>query len=180
MHECPKTHFKHKCMHSSHHANSSCHVTMPHHHAMSSCHIIMPCQHDTSSCHVIIPHQHAMSSCHMSPCDWSVLYGYHVSSSDWYHIIMFVQYGCHVSPCQWCHVAPLFAKFACWPYRTERDNFLIRSPFEVKRTSLESSRWALLSSASFAEIGGLQKFSFLDPPGSFLPTEKILASKSLY
>ena len=32
MHECPKTHFKHKCMHASHH------------HAMSPCHIIMPCQ----------------------------------------------------------------------------------------------------------------------------------------
>ena len=69
MHECPKTHFKHKCMHASHHATSSCHVTMPHQHAMSSCHIIMPCQHDTSSCHVIMPYQHAMSSCHISmPC----------------------------------------------------------------------------------------------------------------
>ena len=63
MHECPKTHFKHKCMHASHHATSSCHVTMPHHHAMSSCHIIMPHHHDTLSCHVIMSHHHAMSSC---------------------------------------------------------------------------------------------------------------------
>src|SRR5713226_1516961 len=66
MHECPKTHFKHKCMHASHHATSSCHVTMPHHHAMSSCHIIMPHHHDTLSCHVIMPHHHDTLSCHVS------------------------------------------------------------------------------------------------------------------
>ena len=68
---------------------------------------------------------------------------------------------CHVSPCQWCHVAPHFAKFTCFINTTERDNFLIRSPFEVKRTSLESSRRALRSGTSFAEIGGLQKFCLL-------------------
>ena len=56
MHECPKTHFKHKCRHASHHATSSCHVTMPHHHATSACHVIMPHHHDTLSCHVIRMH----------------------------------------------------------------------------------------------------------------------------
>ena len=70
--------------------------------------------------------------------------------------------------------------FACFINTTKRNNFLIRSPFEVKRTPLESSRRALRSNAIFAEIGGLQNFAFLDPPGSFLPTEKLLASKSLY
>ena len=65
MHECPKTHFKHKCMHASHHATSSCHVTMPHHHAMSSCHVIMPCHHTASSYHVIMPHHHAISTCYV-------------------------------------------------------------------------------------------------------------------
>ena len=63
-----------------------------------------------------------------------------------------------------CHLAsgamwyPHFSKFACFFNTTERDNFLIRSPFEVKRTPLESSRRALRFGASFAEIGGLQKF----------------------
>ena len=69
MPECPKTHFKHKCMHASHHATSSCHVTMPHHHAMSSYHIIMPfsmpCHDTTSSCHVSMPHHHDTLSCHV-------------------------------------------------------------------------------------------------------------------
>ena len=84
-----------------------------------------------------------------------------------------------------CHPAsgatwhPHFAKFAYFINTTERDNFLIRSPFEVKRMPLESSRRALRFGTSFTEIGGIQNFSFLDPPGSFLPTEKLLASKSL-
>ena len=37
----------------------------------------------------------------------------------------------------------------------------------MKRTPLESSRRALRYGVGFAEIGGLQKNSFLDPPGSF-------------
>ena len=65
MHECPKTHFKHKCMHASHHATLSCHITIPHHHAMSSCHISMPCHHTTSSCHVSMPHHHDTLSFHV-------------------------------------------------------------------------------------------------------------------
>ena len=65
MHECPKTHFKHKCMHASHHATSSCHVIIPHHHAMSACHVTMPHHHAISTCYVIMPHHHAMSSCHI-------------------------------------------------------------------------------------------------------------------
>ena len=60
MHECPKTHFKHKCMHASHHAASSCHIIMPWHHATSACHVIIPhhhaIHHATSSCHVRIMH----------------------------------------------------------------------------------------------------------------------------
>ena len=51
--------------------------------------------------------------------------------------------------------------FPCFINTTKRDNFLIRSPFEVKRTPLESSRRALRSGAGFAEIGGLQKFCLL-------------------
>ena len=51
--------------------------------------------------------------------------------------------------------------FACFINTTKRDNFLIRRPFEVKRTPLESSRRALRSGAIFAEIGGLQKFYLL-------------------
>ena len=131
-------------------------VIMPLHHAMSPCHISMPCHHATSACHL---------ACHaiMPLCDWSILYRCHVSSFEWFHVIMFVQYGCHMSPCQWCHVAPLFAKFDYWPYRTERDNFLIWSPLEVKWMPLESSWWALRSGATFANIGGLWKFGL---PGS--------------
>ena len=66
MHECPKTHFKHKCMHASHHATSSCYVTMPHHHDTLSCHVIrmhfltttwhfsqnFPCWGQTSKCNI--------------------------------------------------------------------------------------------------------------------------------
>ena len=54
-----------------------------------------------------------------------------------------------------------FAKFVGFTNTTERDNFLIRSPFEVKRTPLELSRRALRSGASFAEIGGLKKIFLL-------------------
>ena len=139
MHECPKTHFKHKCMHASHHATSSCHVAMPHHHAMSSCHIIMPCQHATSSCHIVMIHYHAMSPCHITmPC----------------HHVCLVQ-----TPCVTLSVprGTSFCQISCWPYRTKRDNFLIRRLFEVKRMLLESSRWDLRPGASFAKIGGLQK-----------------------
>ena len=78
-----------------------------------------------------------------------------------FHVTLSIPYRFHVSPCQWCHVAPLFANFACWPYRTKHDNFLIRSPFEVKRMPLKSSRWALRSGVGFAEIQGLQKFCLL-------------------
>ena len=60
MHKCPKTHFKHKCMHASHQATSSCHINMPCHHTTSSCHLAchvsMPHHHDTLSCHVIRMH----------------------------------------------------------------------------------------------------------------------------
>ena len=63
---------------------------------------------------------------------------------------------------------PHFAKFACFINTTERNNFLIWSPFEVKQMPLESSRRALRSGAGFVDIGGLQNFAFLDPPGSWL------------
>ena len=80
MHECPKTHFTHKCMHAIHHATSSCHVIIPHHHAMSACHVTMPHHHAISTCYVIMPHHHAMSSCHITmPCQ-------HATSS--FHVIM--------------------------------------------------------------------------------------------
>ena len=150
MHECPKTHFKHKCMHASHHATSSCHVTMPHHHAMSSCHTSMPCHHDTSSCHVIMPYQHAMSSCHISmpcsmPCHHAtchlVIGPYCMDTMC--HPLSGATSSCLYSTDATCHLVSgatwhlHFAKFACFTNTTERDNFLIRSPFEVKRTALE-------------------------------------------
>ena len=84
MHECPKTHFKHKCMHASHHATSSCHVTMPCHHATSSCHVIMPHHHATSSCHIIMP------------CHENALFDYHVAawgSAAWHFSQNFPYWG---------------------------------------------------------------------------------------
>ena len=149
MHECPKTHFKHKCMHSSHHATSSCHVTMPCHHTTSSCHVSMPHHHATSSCHVSMPHHHDTLSCHVS------MPHHHAMSSCLYS----TDATCHpISGATW-HLH--FAKFACFTNTTECDNFLIRSPFEVKRTPLESSRWALRYGVGFADIGVLQKFFLL-------------------
>ena len=87
---------------------------------------------------------------------------------------------CMDATCHPASGATWLPHFPCFINTTKRDNFLIRSPFEVKRTPLESSRWALRSDASFAKIGVLQNFAFLDPPGWFLPTEKLLASKILY
>ena len=88
------------------------------------------------------------------------------------HVTLSVQYGCHVSACPYsrdatCHPVSgatwhlHFAKFSCFTNTTERDNFLIRSPFEVKRMSLELYRRDLRYGASFAEIGGLQNFFLL-------------------
>ena len=96
MHECPKTHFKHKCMHASHHATSSCHVTMPLHHDMSPCHITIPCHHTTSACHVIMPHHHATSPCHitmphhhdMSSCLYSMDAMCHPVSGATWHLFL--------------------------------------------------------------------------------------------
>ena len=95
MHECPKTHFKHKCMHASHHATSSCHVTMPHNHAMSSCHISIPCHHTKLSCHlachVIMPCQHATSSCNINMLCHHATSPCHVSMSHHHDTL-----SCHV------------------------------------------------------------------------------------
>ena len=103
--------------------------------------VIMPCHHATSACHVIMPHHHAMPSC---------LYSMDAM--------------CHpVSGATWHLFLPNFPVDLI----EQNDNFLIRSPFEVKRTPLESSRRALRSGPIFAEIGGIQNFSFLDPPRSF-------------
>ena len=173
MHECPKNHFTHKYMNASHHATSSCHVIIPHHHAISSCHVTMPHHHAISTCYVIMPHHHAMSSCHIiMPCQhatssWHIIMPCQHATSPC-HVIMFVQYRFHVSPRQWCHVAPLFSKFACWPYRTERDKFLIWSPFEVKRMPLELSQQALQYGSRFSKIGGLQKNFLFEKPTCYL------------
>ena len=139
MHECPKSHFKHKCMHASHHA-------------MSPCHIIMPCHHATSACHVIIPHhhaiQHAMSSCHIiMTCQHNAHFDYHVAawgSATW-----------HFSQ-----------NFPCWGQTSKRNIFCIRSPFDTPFTPLESAWRALRHGTIFVAIWWFWKLAFVDPPGS--------------
>ena len=96
MHGCPKTHFKHKCMHSSYHATSPCHIIIPCHHATSACHVIIPHHHAMSACHIIMQYQHAMSSCQITmPC-------HHATSSC--HVIRmhFLTTTCSLRE---CHVA---------------------------------------------------------------------------
>ena len=152
MHECLKTHFKHKCIHASHHATSSCHVFMPHQHAMSSYHIIMPfsmpCHHATSACHVSMPHHHAMSSCHNTmPCHQNALFYYHVAawgSSTW-----------HFSQ-----------NFPCWGQTSKCNIFCIWSSFDTPFAPLESAWWALRHGTIFVAIWWFWKLAFLDPPGS--------------
>ena len=68
--------FKHKYVHASHHATSSCHVIIPHHHAMSACHVTMPHHHAISTCYVAMPHHHAMSTCHL------IMTHYHATSLE--------------------------------------------------------------------------------------------------
>ena len=114
-----------------------------------------------------MPHHHLSSTWHALtnrefPCVSASLVHVNASSS------------CTDAMCHVASGATWHPHFSCFINTTKHDNFLIRSPFEVKRTPLESSRRALRSGAIFAEIGGLQNFSFLDPPGSkkdsiFLP-----------
>ena len=152
MHECPKTHFKHKCMHDSHHATSSCHVTMPHHHAMLACHIIMPHHHAMSACHIIMPHHHAMSL--------ECTFDYHVAtwgSATW-----------HFSQ-----------NFPCWGQTSKCNIFCIQSPFDTPFAPLESAWRALRHGTIFVAIWWFWKLAFLDPPGSFLPTSKAFGPQKL-
>ena len=142
MHECPKTHFKHKCMHASHHATSSCHVTMPHHHAMSSCHITMPSHHTTSSfhlaCHVIMPHHHAMSACHI------IMTHYHAMSLE-------CTFWLPRGSLRECHVA-LQPKFSLLGQTSKRNIFCIRSSFDTPFAPLESDWWAIRHGTIFVTI----------------------------
>ena len=161
MHECPKTHFKHKCMHGSHHATSSCHVTMPHHHAMSSCHITMPCHHPMSACHIIMPHHHDTLSCHVS------MPHHHAMSSCLYSMDAM----CHpVSGATWHLFFPIF------PIDLIEQNVITFSYGVYLRWN--KCHWNHLDEPFdlvlvFLRLEDFKKFSFLDPPGSFLPTEKL-------
>ena len=174
MHECPKTHFKHKCRHASHHAMSPCHIIMPCNHATSSCHlachIIMPCQHAISSCHVsmpchhaistcyvIMPHHHAMSSCHIiMPCHHAtslchiIMTHYHamchsVSGATWHLFLP----NLHVDLIE--HNAITFSYRVCLRWNECRWNCL-DEPFELVLVLIRLEDFKI--------------FSFLDPPGS--------------
>ena len=140
MHECPKTHFKHKCMHASHHATLSCHVTMPCHHTTSSCHL---------ACHVIMPHHHAMSACHI------IMTHYHAMSLEftfWLPRGILREF----------HVA-LQPKFSLLGQTSKRNTFCIRSPFDTPFAPLELDWRALQHGTIFVAIWWFWKLAFLDP-----------------
>ena len=176
MHECPKTHFKHKCMHASHHATLSCHVTMQRHHAMSSYHIIMPfsmpCQHATSSCHVSMPNHHAISTCYV------IMPHHHAMSCCLYHM----DATCHLfsgamSSCLYSTDA------TCHPVNDATWHlFLPNLPVDlIEQNTMTFSyrvglrwnehRWNHLDEPFdmvlvLLRLEDFKKFSFLDPPGS--------------
>ena len=103
---------------------------------------------------------HTDATCHpvsgaMSSCLYSTDATCHLVSGAMSSCLYSMDSTCHpVSGATW-HLH--FAKFAYFINTTERDKFLIRSPFEVKQMSLELDRRGLQSSVGFSEIGALQK-----------------------